>query len=237
MGHEFETVDELHVDATPDQVWDAVATGPGIDSWFMGRNDVDPGQTIRTAFGDYTPEHPVTAWEPGHRLAYGTDRVAYEFLIEGRDRGSTVLRITAAGFLPGDDWADEYDAMTKGHAMFFHTLATYLDHFAGRTATPVTAFGPSITDWPRTRGRLMTAIGRDGDRVRFAPKGLPGIDGTVYFENDDTVGIRTDDALYRFLRGFRGPVMACHHIFGETTGTTETTEQAWQAWLNTEDLT
>ena len=164
-------------------------------------------------------------------------KIAYEFLIEGRDQGSTVLRITAAGFLPGDDWADEYDAMTKGHAMFFRTLATYLDHFAGRTATPVTAFGPMITDWPRTRARLMTAIGRDGDRVRFAPKDLPEVDGVVYFENDDTIGIRTDDAMYRFLRGFRGPLMACHHLFAEPTGTTEHTEQAWQAWLTREDLT
>jgi len=80
----------------------------------------------------------------------------------------------------------------------------------------------------------MTAIGRDGDRVRFTPQGLPPVDGVVYFENDDTIGIRTDDALYRFLRGFRGPVMACHHIF---TDTDDTTEQAWLAWLNQEDLT
>jgi pimeloyl-ACP methyl ester carboxylesterase len=57
--------------------------------------------------------------------------------------------------------------MTLGHAMFFQTLATYLNHFAGRTATPVTAFGPMITHWPHTRARLMTAIGRDGDRARF----------------------------------------------------------------------
>jgi uncharacterized protein YndB with AHSA1/START domain len=241
MGHEFESIDQIEVDATPEQVWTAIATGPGIDSWFMGRNEVDPGHAVRTAFGGYTPEHPVSAWEPGKRLAYGGEKapdgrsIAYEFLIEGRDQGSTVLRLAASGFLPGEDWADEYEAMTMGNALFFNTLATYLNHFAGRTATPVTAFGPQITDWPRTRAKLMTAIGRDGDRVRFTPQGLGiDIDGVVYFENDDTIGIRTDGALYRFLRGFRGPVMACHHIF---TDTDDNTEQAWLAWLNQEDLT
>jgi uncharacterized protein YndB with AHSA1/START domain len=233
MGHEFESVDELQVDATPDQVWQAIATGPGIDSWFMGRNEVDPRQTVRTAFGGYTPAYEIEAWEPGQRLKYGDNRVAYEFLVEGRDQGSTVVRITASGFLPGDDWADEYEAMTKGNAMFFQTLATYLNHFAGRVATPVTAFGPMITDWPRTRAKLMAAIGRVGDTAKFAPAGLPPVTGVVYFENDDTVGIRTDDAIYRFLRGFRGPVMACHHLFHETDDTT----QAWLAWLTTEDLT
>lgn len=239
MGREFESINELHVDATPEQVWQAIATGPGIDSWFMGRSEVD-GQTVRTAFGGYTPAHTVSAWEPGRRLAYGSQEddgrtIAYEFLIEGRDLGSAVLRIAASGFLPGDDWADEYDAMTKGNALFFQTLATYLNHFPGRTATPVTVFGPMITDWPRTRAKLMTAIGRRGDRVRFAPAGLPEVDGVVYFENDDTVGIRTDDAIYRFLRGFRGPVMACHQLFSTNHG--ETTDQAWLAWLTKEDLT
>jgi uncharacterized protein YndB with AHSA1/START domain len=241
MGREFETVDELRVDATPEQVWQAIATGPGIDSWFMGHSEIDSGMTVRTAFGGYTPEHTISAWEPGERFAYGSKdgdgrAIAYEFLIEGRDRGSTVLRVTASGFLPGDDWADEYEAMTRGNALFFSTLATYLNHFAGRTATPVTAFGQTITDWPSTRAKLMTAIGRDGDRVRFTPAGLPPVDGVVYFENEDTIGIRTEDAIYRFLRGFRGPVMACHHLFTTDTDTT-TTEQAWEAWLNTEDLT
>jgi hypothetical protein len=122
--------------------------------------------------------------------------------------------------------------MTRGNALFFATLSTYLTHFAGRTATPVTAFGPMITDWPRTRAKLTAAIGRHGDHVRFAPPGEQPVVGVIYFENDDTIGIRTDNALYRFLRGFRGPVMACHLLFSQ-----QETDQAWQAWLNAEDLT
>lgn len=236
MGHEYETSEEVEVDATPEQVWQAIATGPGIDSWFMGRNEVEPGQTVRMAFGGYAPEHAVTAWEPGKRLAYGSEKapdgrfIAYEFLIEGRDRSSTVLRMATSGFLPGDDWEAEFDAMTKGGALFWRTLVTYLTHFAGRTAVPVTAFGPMITDWDRMRTALVAAIGLDGDRARFAPEGLPPVDGVMYFANDDTIGIRTDDALYRFMKGFRGPLVASHHIFAEIDH--EHVERAWTAWLN-----
>src|SRR4051794_1445511 len=115
MGKQFRTENTATVAATPEEIWDAIATGPGIDSWYMGRSEVAPGEAVRTALGAWTIDSRITAWEPGARLAYGgpesdTDRfLAYEFLIEGRDLGSTVLRMVAHGFLPGDDWAEEFE--------------------------------------------------------------------------------------------------------------------------------
>lgn len=122
MGHEFELTDAAEVDATPEQLWEAIATGPGIDSWFMGRNEVEGGTggVIRGTFGGYRPEFGIREWEPLERLVYGTDaapdgrRIAYEFLIEGREGGSSVIRCVTSGFLPGDDWEDEFEAMTTG---------------------------------------------------------------------------------------------------------------------------
>ena len=43
MGRPFENRREAEVPATPDEVWAAIASGPGIDSWFMGRSEVRPG--------------------------------------------------------------------------------------------------------------------------------------------------------------------------------------------------
>ena len=122
MGRQFEQHREAEVPASPQEVWAAIATGPGIDSWFMGRNEVEAGDggAVRTAFGEYAPELPITGWDPARRLAYGSGRapdgrfIAYEFLIEGRAGGSTVLRVVTSGFLPGDDWAEEFEAMTLG---------------------------------------------------------------------------------------------------------------------------
>ncbi|NEE04430.1 SRPBCC family protein [Phytoactinopolyspora halotolerans] len=260
MGHQFEGHQEARVDATAEEVWEAIATGPGIDSWFMGRNEVEGGQggAVRTAFGGYAPEHRITEWRPGERFAYRSDDapdgrfIAYEFMIAGRDRGSTVVRIVTSGFLPGDDWEDEYDAMLKGGELFFHTLVEYLSHFAGRHATPVTAFGPPVADWDHAWATLRRAFGLAepvdvGSAARFA--GVPTsagrtgdddgdgdgepettlVDGVVYFTNAHTLGIRTDDALYRFMKGFHGPMIASHHIFAGTDR--EPAERAWTDWL------
>jgi uncharacterized protein YndB with AHSA1/START domain len=243
VGHHFEDHEEAELQATPEQVWEAIATGPGIDSWFMGRNQVEPGEggTVRTSFGGYAPESTVTAWEPLKRLAYHSGEapdgrfVAYEFLIEGRAGGTTVLRTVVSGFLPGDDWEEEYEATTKGGELFFHTLVAYLSWFPGRTATPITAFGPPVADWDHAWAVLRDELGlagavAEGDRVRFAPEGLPPVDGVVYFVNPDTLGVRTGDALYRFLRGFRGPMVAGHHLFSGDVDR-QRSEEAWRAWL------
>ncbi|MBE1494761.1 uncharacterized protein YndB with AHSA1/START domain [Amycolatopsis lexingtonensis] len=236
MGHEFEATDVAEVDATPEQVWDAIATGPGIDSWFMGRNEVEGGTggVVRGAFGGYQPEYRIREWDPLEKLVYGSDpapdgrKIAYEFLIEGRDGGSSVIRCVTSGFLPGDDWEDEFEAMTAGGALFFRTLVEYVTHFAGRTAVPVTVFGPVVGDWDEAWARLGTALGLSarpalGDRVSLG--------GVVYAANAQTVGIRTADAMIRFLQGFHGPMVAAHHIF--TPGADAATEEkTWSEWLN-----
>jgi hypothetical protein len=39
--------------------------------------------------------------------------------------------------------------MTAGGALYFRTLVEYVGHFTGRSAVPVTAFGPPVADWDR----------------------------------------------------------------------------------------
>ena len=236
MGREWEQHDEVEIDATPEQVWAAIATGPGYDSWFMGRTEVEPGEggTVRTDLGGYVMDSTITAWEPSRRMAFRGDEqpdgrfFAFEYLIEGREQGSTVLRLVSNGFLPGDDWEAEYDAMVKGGAMYFATLVAYLRHFAGRTAVPVFVAGGHVLDRiPAALG--LTAPPRVGDPVRVAPDGLPPIDGVVDFANPDAIGVRTDDALYRFVEGI-GPTVAVHHLFADGVDRAAS-EQAWRAWL------
>jgi uncharacterized protein YndB with AHSA1/START domain len=239
MGHEFAQHKDAEVPASPDEVWAAIATGPGIDSWFMGRNEVKAGAsgTVRTVFGEYTPELEITGWDPGHRFAYGSGRapdgrfIAYEFLIEGRAGSSTVLRTVTSGFLPGDDWAEEFEAMTLGGELYFHTLVEYLTYFAGRFAAPVIAFGPPGTSWSRDRPLLCRALGLTEEPKPGDPARLDSGTGTVYFANAHSIGVRTPDALYRFMRGFGRPVIAAHHLFGPDAEPDQA-RQAWEAWLS-----
>ncbi len=243
MGHRFAQHKEAEVPASPDEVWAAIATGPGIDSWFMGRNEVEagPGGAVRTVFGEYAPELEITGWDPARRFAYGSGRapdgrfIAYEFLIEGRPGSSTVLRTVTSGFLPGDDWADEFEAMRLGGELYFRTLVEYLTYFAGRFAVPVTAFGPPGTIWSRDRSLLCRGLGlaeppEPGDPVRFTGEVGPA-DGVVYFANAHAIGVRAPDALYRFMRGFAKPVIAAHHLFA-AGAEPDQARQAWAAWLS-----
>jgi uncharacterized protein YndB with AHSA1/START domain len=214
VGKDFEIHLDATVDATPEQVWDAIATGPGISSWFVARTAID-GDTVRTRFGDdWIPAGTITDRDPPHHFAYRTDTtpdgrfVAYEYLVEGRDHAATVLRSVSSGFLPGDDWTAEYEAMQLGTQLFFATLVEYLRHFPGRAATPITAFGPPVTDWPATWQHLYTALGLPARPQPGDP--VPG--GVVYFTNPHTLGLRTDRGLYRYLRGFHGAMIAAHAL-------------------------
>src|SRR5271155_735753 len=201
MGHQFAQHHEAEVPASPDEVWAAIATGPGIDSWFMGRNEVTAG-TVRTVFSEYAPELEITESDRAPRFAYRSGQapdgrfIAYEFLIEGRAGGSTVLRTVTSGFLPGEDWADEFEAMTLGGELYFRTLVEYLTYFAGRFATPVTAFGPPDTAWAEELTRLYRGLGITepagrGDPVRFTTDEIGPVNGVVYFANAHTIGVRT----------------------------------------------
>ncbi|MFS8096252.1 SRPBCC domain-containing protein [Lentzea alba] len=220
MGHAFEGTEEIEVPASVEDVWQAIATGPGIDSWFMGRNEVANGQ-VKLAFGEYQPTHEITAWDPPHHFKQESDKeadgrfIAYEFMVEGRDHGSTVLRMVTSGFLPGEDWADEFEAMTLGGALFWRTLVEYLNFFPGRTARPLTVFGPVVSDWDEAWKKIDEAIAEK----------LPG--AVVFHRNDHTLGLRTERGMYRFLRGFFGPMIAAHHVFDG-----DESEQDWQRWLD-----
>jgi uncharacterized protein YndB with AHSA1/START domain len=242
MGHAFDINDEFEVDATPEQVWEAIATGPGLDSWFMGRNEVEPreGGTARVTHPGWTLESTVTAWDPPARFATRSPEApdgslhAFEYVIEGRDKGSTVVRWAHSGFL-GDDWEAEYEGMSEGDPMYFHKLAQYLTYFRGRSATPIDAYGPQVSDRKGAVAVFGDALGLTGpvalgDQVRLTPDGFAPIEGVVDYLSRSFLGVRTEDGLYRFIHGFDSSVVVGHHVFSGDLDQKEA-EQAWQSWL------
>jgi uncharacterized protein YndB with AHSA1/START domain len=245
MGQAFESSNQHEFNAGIEQVWQAVATGPGLDSWFLGTTTIDPhvGGDVSTRMGDVTMDSTVTAWDPPRRFAFrgGEDDngrfQAYEFLVEGREGGSTVLRLITSGYLPGDDWEDELEAMSLGGDMFFATLIAYITFFPGRTATPVLAAGPAVGDFDHALTILGGALGltqpaQTGAAVSFDAPSATRFEAVVDFSSRHAIGLRSDSGLYRFVRGFHnGSVIAMHHLFDEPHGRTAA-EHAWQSWLN-----
>lgn len=232
MGREFELRKEVELAATPQQVWDAIATGPGMETWFMAMPAPEAGA--------------AEVWQPPNHLKVTTPAGedgsfhAFEYLIEAQQGGSTVLRFVHSGFL-SDDWGSEYEGMTlRGWAMYLHTLAEYFKHFSPRPAVYVSAEGPEVTAKPEAWPVLLRGLGLDhnpelGERVRLTPAGIAPIDGVVdWTEGDDGdfLAVRTDDALLRFHgRAALGMTIATGHHF-YTPVDREATTEAWRVWLH-----
>ncbi|WP_433208597.1 SRPBCC family protein [Dactylosporangium sp. CS-047395] len=239
-SHEFELTHDIDLPASPEQVWQAIATGPGIDSWFMGRNEVEPrlGGRTRMVLPMAEAGGTITGYEPNRRFAFRSDAdesgafMAFEYLIEGRDGGSTTLRMVHSGILTGN-WEEEYDALKKGNPLYLRSLAQYLEHFPGRVGVPVAAFGPQQPDQDTVWAGLTSALHlskdvQEGDAVRltFAGQEVSGVVDTAV--EPSFLGVRTGDALLRFV-GRGGFVMTGHHLYSEIDR--EAAEAAWTAWL------
>jgi uncharacterized protein YndB with AHSA1/START domain len=243
MPHPFEIRKEIEIAATPEEVWEAVATGPGIDGWFLGTgNQVEPrlGGRVVIDFGGAQGLSTVTAWEPLRHFAHRGDPApdgslhAFDFEIEGRG-GSTVVRIVHSGFL-ADDWEAEYDSLNEGDAMYWHQIAQYVTHFRGRTPVLVSLWRPDEPDRDRVMAVYREALGldepvREGDRATITVDGLPRIDGAVDFVSPSIIGVRTDDALYRFTHTPQAIAFIGHRIYRADVDL-PAVSAAWQAWLD-----
>jgi uncharacterized protein YndB with AHSA1/START domain len=242
MAHKFEIAKDMVVDASREQVWEAIATGPGMDAWYMGRNEVEPreGGAVRRGIGASPDGSTVTVWEPPSRFAHtGTEAPdgsihRFEFEIS-EDGDGSAIRYVHSGMLGGDLGA-EYDAMSEGDPMYLDKLVQYLTYFDGRFATPIDVRGPIVADREHALTQFRRALGLDdeinkGDPVRLDPKGLQPIDGVVDYTSPSFIGVRTSDALYRFIYGFDQTVMVGHHLFSDGVDQQQA-ERGWQSWLS-----
>jgi len=241
MAKPFEVSAEIETEASPEEVWDAISTGRGMDAWFMGANEIEPrlGGAARTTIAGFTVESKVTDWDPPHRLVTDSGEgedgrlMAFEFVIEGRGASKTLIRLVHSGFLPDADWEQEFEGLKVGDPAYLQKLGQYLRYFRGRTATPIAAYGPKV-DRERAWSVFKRALGLRGEATEGTPvsstlEGLPPIDGVVDYVSPDFLGVRTSDALYRFIHGYDGTVVLGHHIFAPVDQ--KATEHAWQSWV------
>jgi hypothetical protein len=228
MGKEFEIRREVELPATPEAVWEAVATGPGTASWLFPE---EPG-----------PDSTVEADRP-RRYAVRTEGPdgfnAVEFVIEGRGGGTTVLRYVHSGVFDEENWDAQYDAVNQHTDFYLHTLGQYLQHFAPEAATyigggPGGVMGPEASTTRDAFDKLQRALGvpegaSEGDTVTIAPE---GVEGVVDYRRGNFLGIRTDTALYRFFgrNAFGGPVGMSIHDFADGADAAAA-ERKWSGWL------
>ncbi|GLZ36554.1 SRPBCC domain-containing protein [Actinokineospora sp. NBRC 105648] len=231
MSKQFEIRREVVLEASPEQVFNAITENNG--AWLF---------PVPFPPADGTPDatgNRVTAWNPPHEASVRVDGEggwfnALEHIIEARDGGTTVLRYVHSGIFT-DDWDTQYDGAGKHTDFYLHSLNQYVKHFPGQRANYLAADGPDSSTKPGSVDVLRNALGVTelGQRVHIEVPGLAPIEGEVDYLEGQFVGIRSTDALYRFYcrEPWGAPVSLAHHLFAGDTDTEKSTA-AWQSWLN-----
>jgi len=243
---------EVEVAGTPEEVWQAIATGPGISSWYVPHTvEEHEGGSATASFGP-GPEMQVTgrvaAWDPPRRIVFdggeGVPGLAFEWLVEARDGGSCIVRLVNTGFGDGAPWDDQYDQMHEGWKVFLRNLQLHLRYFRGRTATPLLP----MAMWAGTREevwqRLTTELGLPaepiaGERLSTAGRyGAPQVAGTVVESGPAWVVMLLDDpapGVCLVMAESTGPatgVSVWSYLYGEE-GAAAAAEDGprWWSWL------
>ncbi len=241
MAQKFEIHRENELPATPEQVWEAVATGPGNLRWLFPM-EIEPWEGGAVSRGPST----VTVWEPPWRFTcrhenedgFSSD---LNYRIEARDGGRTILRTVIRWVHSGtvdDGWETRTDAADKHTDFYHHTLGQYLRYFSGRPATYVQVQQPAGATEANAftvlrRGLGLTNDVAEGDVVQLAVPGLDSLDAVVDYLTLHFIGLRTTDGLYRFFgrNAWGWPIRVGHHLFADDADQ-DKAEHAWRVWLD-----
>jgi uncharacterized protein YndB with AHSA1/START domain len=250
---------EVEVPGTPEQVWRAMATGPGTSAWFVpteieervgGELVFDMGPEMGTSKGT------VTAWEPPHRFAYeerdwmpGAPPVATEIRVDSQAGGTCLVRMVHSLFADSDDWDDQLESFEKGWPGFFRILRLYLAHFEGRRCSRGQAMtrvaGAEPEAWRALTEDLGLAGASVGDTVSTSGDGAPPLSGTIEHqgqaEDHHDMLLRSEEpapgfaSLGTFAWGGTTYAAVSLYRYGEPGGPAPEgvgeEERAWRDWL------
>jgi len=241
----------VDVPGAPDAVWRAVATGPGITSWFVPTR-VEGDEIVMSlgALGD-ARGRVVTSDAP-RRFAFaeegwldGAPALLTEFEIE--DLGQERSRVRLVNRVDGDTGPDVDRALAATEAAWRPYLVVLRLHLAREAeATPATvdASGAAGGTLDEAWSRVVEALGldpalEDGKRARVSAPGAPALAGRVEHAGQHELVLRIDEpgpghALVAVYDGGDGPLVNVHAwLYGPgAEETAESERAAWEAWMD-----
>ena len=247
---------ELIVVGTPEQVWHAMATGPGNAAWFT-KGEIEPrvgGKFVLDFGGGVTTAGEVTTWEPPHQFSYverdwdkGAPPVATEITIASRAGGRCVVRMVHSLFTSSDAWDDQIEGFERGWPGFFVLLGIYLEHFAGASAATFMVVSPTTGDSLSTWCRLSEAlgvVGANSGEQRTSSSAPESWTGVVEHIHQDArqryviVRVETPSPgsvlVGTYEKGGGTNVTVCRYFYGENAMRFAADgEPRWRQWLNT----
>jgi uncharacterized protein YndB with AHSA1/START domain len=244
---------EVEVPGTPEEVWRAIATGPGVSSWFVPtRMEERQGGEITSNFGPgMDVPATITAWEPARRFVAegsmgppGSPTVATEWTVEARGGGTCLVRVVHSLFASTDDWDSQLDGLEKGWPAIFRILRRYLETFRGQECAAmqfVSMSGdPEGAAWDKMGGDLGLLSLAQGQRWS-APAGFPRVAGaslgrgmtasTVLLALDAPVPGSAYIGAFP-CGGMSMPYMAVYLYGPGAHAAVERDQPAWQEWFD-----
>jgi uncharacterized protein YndB with AHSA1/START domain len=245
---------EVEVPGTPEAVWKAIATGPGISAWFVPAEvDEREGGMITCHFGPgMDSTSTIKTWEPPHRFADGgsalgpdAPALATEWIVEARSGGVCVVRVVHSLFASTDEWDDQLTSVESGWPAFFRILRLYLTHFPGQPSSTFQvsgiAQGPASEAWDA----LTSSLGLEGAALgqrRQTAAGAPVLNGVVEAvregEHPFTLLLLDEPVpgaafLGACPMGAQTFMSMSFYLYGdEAAATVLRIEPIWQAWIN-----
>lgn len=246
---------EVEVPGTPEEVWRAIATGPGISSWFVPSEveEREGGQAV-SHFGpgdSMDSVGTVKEWDPPHRylveteeLGPGASPVASEWIVEARSGGTCVVRVVHRWFASTDDWDNQFEGHEHGWVSFFRILRLYLAHFRNQPCAAFQLMGwapePAGAAWAGLAGSLGLAGAGVGKRVK-SPAGAPRLAGVVeqagppeYPELLLRLEEPAPGLVHLFAMPMGGQVCLSVRFFlygDQAAAAVEREEPGWQQWM------
>ena len=188
----------IDIDATLEEVWQALTTGEGIARWFAPHAAVTPGEGGSVSVG-WDPkemwETPITVWEPLRRMQTASEmpskdgrvvRLAVDYYVEAHG-GKVRVRLVHSGFDDSGSWDGYIDGLDAGWTFFLFNLKHALERHRGVDRLQLSArFRTVARDGEEhpvygAKGlRVEPPVGalRPGDACRFSLGGVE-VDATV----------------------------------------------------------
>lgn len=245
---------EVEVPGTPEEVWQAIATGPGISSWFVPTEfEEQDGKpvAVKMNFGPGMESRAVlTAWNPPRMFAAESPgwtpempSMATEWSVEARAGGVCLVRVVNSLFAGTDDWDNQLEGTESGWPGFFRTLRIYLTHFRGQRSAIMQKMAPVAGTEAEAWETLNAALGLKDVSVGqrwTAPAGVPALGGVVEYLTRSP-----NDALLRLDRpgpgvaalgtySFGGQTMVALNLYlygDRATGNVAHETPLWDAWF------
>jgi len=241
---------ETEVPGTPEEVWRAIATGPGITSWFVpAKVEEREGGAITLDFGPgMQSESVVKVWDPPRRfvaegdMGPGSPTVADEWTIEAKAGGTCRVRVVHSWFASTDDWDGQYEGVESGWPAFFRILKVYLTHFSGQPSDLIQLMAMSTENksaaWKKVLGSLGLTQLVEGQRAKSA-QGAPRLAGMVERVVDEEFFVRLEEptsGVAHFMAismGDQAYLSLSLYLYGPQAKAVAAREApVWQAWLD-----